>query len=96
MATAPGKKERYEALVEDIKSDVQLVFEGHSTLDEKIEVLRQDMGMVKDERGHVGKAARETNQRLETPMNRLEAHDHVRTSSGIFYWRAWFLPSVGF
>ena len=36
MENEPRKKERYEALYEDIKSDVQLVLEGHSLLVRKI------------------------------------------------------------
>ena len=37
MVEASGKKERYEVLYEEIGAKVQLVLEGHSTLDQKIE-----------------------------------------------------------
>ena len=37
MGKEPRKKERYEVLYEEIESQVKLVLEGHSTLDQKIE-----------------------------------------------------------
>ena len=39
MGKEPRKKQRYEVLYEDIKSMFQVVSEGHSTLDQKIESL---------------------------------------------------------
>jgi len=38
------EKERFEVLLEDIKDKVQLVLEGHGTLDNKIENVRQELG----------------------------------------------------
>lgn len=39
MADTPGERERYEVLYEEINAKVQLVLEGHSALDQKIERL---------------------------------------------------------
>ena len=80
MAKTPRKKERYEVLFEEIESKVQLVLEGHSTLNQKIEALRQDVGGVKEELGHVEQAVTENNRRLELLINRFEAHNHAHAS----------------
>ena len=80
MAKTPRKKERYEVLFEEIASKVQLVLEGHSTLDQKIEALHREVGGVKEELGHVEKAVTENNRHLETLINRFEAHEHAHTS----------------
>ena len=66
-------------LFEKIRSSVQVVLEGHSTLNQKIETLRQDVGGVKEELGHVEQAVTESNRRLEFLINRFEAHDHAHT-----------------
>ena len=34
------KKDRFEILLEDMKSDIKLVLEGHSVLDNKIEQVK--------------------------------------------------------
>lgn len=74
------KKERYEVLFEKIQSSVQVVLEGHSTLNQKIEALRQDVGGVKEELGHVEKAVMENNGRLKTLVDRFEIHSHAHTN----------------
>ena len=79
MAKTPRNKERYEVLFEEVASKVQLVVEGHSTLDQRIEVLRRDVGGVKEELGHVEKAVAENNRHLEILINRFEAHEHAHT-----------------
>ena len=80
MGKEPRKQERYEVLFEDIQSMVQLVLEGHSALDQKIETLRQDMRGVKEELGHVEQAVTENSKRLGTLINRFEAHEHAHTN----------------
>lgn len=80
MGKERRRKERYEVLFEDIKSRVQVVLEGRSILDRKIDALRQDVGGVKEELGHVEQAVTEGNQHLETLIKRFEAHDHAHTS----------------
>ena len=74
------KKERYEVLYEDIKSMVQLVLEGHSTLDQKIETLRGDVRGVKEGLGYVEKAVIENSKRLGILINRFKVHEHAHTS----------------
>ena len=74
------KKERYEVLYEDIKKMVQLVLEGHSTLNEKIDGLRGEVRGVKEELGHVGQAVTESRQRLDALINRFEVHEHAHTN----------------
>ena len=74
------KKERYEVLYEDIKSMFQVVSEGHSTLDQKIENLLGEVRGMREELGHVGKAVTESRQRLDTLLNRFEAHEHAHTN----------------
>ena len=77
MAKSSGKKERYEVLCEEMSSKVQLVLEGHSMLDQKIEGLRQDVKGVKEELGHVEAAVTQTNQRLETLIDRFNVHERA-------------------
>ena len=40
---AEQQKERFEVLLEDIKSKVNLIAEGHSLLDNKLEEVRRDL-----------------------------------------------------
>jgi len=80
MGKEPRKKEHYEVLYEDIKKMVQLVLEGHSTLDEKIESLRGEVRGAREELGDVGKAVTESRQRLDTLINRFEAYEHAHTN----------------
>lgn len=40
---AEQQKERFELLLEDIKSKVTLIAEGHSLLDNKLEEVRRDL-----------------------------------------------------
>lgn len=79
MAKTPRQKERYEVLYEEIASKVQLVLEGHSTIDQKIDALRQDVGGVKEELGHVEQAVTEGNRRLEMLTNRFETHERAHS-----------------
>ena len=74
------KKERYEVLYEDIKSMSQVVSEGHSTLDQKIESLLGEVRGMREELGHVEKAVTESRQRLDTLINRFEVHEHAHTN----------------
>ena len=74
------KKERYEVLYEEIKSMVQVVLEGHSTLHQKFETVRQEVRGMKEELGYVEKAVTESSKRLGTLINRFEAHEHAHTN----------------
>ena len=80
MGKGPRKKERYEVLYEDIKSMFHQVLDGHSALDQKIESLRGEVRGMRGELGHVEKAVTESRQRLDTLINRFEAHEHAHTS----------------
>ena len=75
-----AKKEQYEVLYEDIQSMVKQVSEGHSGLNRKLDTLQQEMRGAREELGHVEKAVIEGNKRLETLINRFEAHEHAHTS----------------
>ena len=77
---ASRKKERYEVLYEDIKSMVELVLEGHSTLDQKIEALRGDVRGVKAGLGYVEQAVTDNSQRLGVLIRRFESHEHAHQS----------------
>ena len=74
------KKERYEVLYEDIKSMFQAVSEGHSTLDRKIDGLLGEVRGMRGALGHVEQAVTESRQRLDTLINRFEAHDHAHAN----------------
>lgn len=87
MVKGPRKKEQYLVLYERIDSKVQQVLEGHSTLNQKIDALRQEVSGMKGELGDVGKAVMEvrgivtsSNKRLEAFITRFEAHEHAHTS----------------
>ena len=79
MARASRQKERHEVLFEEIGSKAQLVLEGHSTLNRSIEALRQDIGSVKEELGHVEHAVTENNERLDVLIKRFDVHHHAHT-----------------
>ena len=74
------KQERYEVLYEDIKSMCQVVSEGHSTLDQKIDGLLGEVRGMREELGYVEKAVTESRQRLDTLINRFEVHEHAHTN----------------
>ena len=80
MGKAPRKKQRYEGLYEEVKAMFQVVSEGHGTLDRKIEGLLGEVRGMRQELGDVGKAVTETRQRLDTLINRFEAHEHAHTN----------------
>lgn len=76
------EKERYEILFEEMSSKIQLVLEGHATLDRRIEHLQQNVNDVRKELGHVEEAVTETNQRLDMLMNRFDAHERIPAGKG--------------
>ncbi len=75
-----AKKERYEVLLEDIKSQVQQVLEGHSTLRREIQGVREDIGGMRQELRFVEKAVTETNQGLEKLVNRFDLHERAHAN----------------
>ncbi len=72
-------KERFEILLEGMKSDIKLVLEGHSVLDNKIEEVKTSIGdldlKIEDTRVVVrenSKDLRETNLKLEDTNRKLD------------------------
>jgi predicted nucleic acid-binding Zn-ribbon protein len=80
MGKAPGKKERYEVLYEDIEKMVQQVLEGHSMLSQRFEGVRVELKEMRREVGNVGDAVTETRRRLDDFIHRFEAHEHAHTN----------------
>ena len=75
-----AKKERYEVLFEDIKSQVQQVLEGHSALLQEIQGLRGDIGGMRQELRFVEKAVTETKQGLGKLVNRFDLHERAHAN----------------
>ncbi len=48
MAKEPGEKERFEVLLEQVRRELEIVAEGHVTLDQKIDRIAQDLSKKMD------------------------------------------------
>jgi len=70
------KKERFEILLEEIKSDVRLVLEGHGALDKKIEDVKDLIKEVDIKVEDTGKAVKDLARTLREHVS-LSAHAGV-------------------
>ena len=48
MAKQPGEKERFEVLLEQVRHEMEIVAEGHITLDQKVDRLTQELSEKMD------------------------------------------------
>lgn len=80
MVEEPGKKERYEIMYEELSGKVQLVLEGHSLLNQKIDRVDAKIdGGVRDITRTLNLGFATVIKEIRALHQRFDAHERAHT-----------------